>query len=320
MTERAFEFAVCAHLEQSRDGIIARQIGGGVTVPSNRVLDIVVIEPGAEFDERTTLTDATIPPSAIENSIGPGRARPAMAVFDCHPRRANRVIDRAVDVGFFERERRDGRTVIRQVGRYPDWIGSLTGIENKPDLDKPGALQRQLKTDVALGLLDRVVVATESHVTAAHENRFPDSVGIWHVNRNDDGFIDSIDVHRKAEPLEDNGVEVIEEHPSRTDIDIVDDESLDEARRRIAERAYGKGWRPTQYPSCSSMSPNSMGIPYCEYYGSVVDPNRCGKDCPGYKSSSRPDIALEEVRDTHSGWVADPPALTHRQSELDRYV
>lgn len=319
MTEGAFEVAVCAHLENKRDGIIARQLGGGVSVPSNRVLDTVVIEPGMEFDKRTKLTDSTIPPVAIESSIGPGRASPAMPAFDCHPRRAKRIIDRAVEVGFFERERRGSRTVIRQVDRYPDWVGSLMGIENKPDLDKPGALQRQLRIDVALGLLDRVVLATESHITAAHEKRFPNPVGIWQVTRNDDGVIDNVDVHRVAKPLDGGGVEVLEEHPGRTDIDIVDDESLAQARRRVAERAYGKGWRPTLYPSCSSMSPSDTGIPYCEYYKSVVDPNRCGQDCPGYKSSHHPNIAVEEMRDALSGWVADPPGMTRQQSALDRY-
>ena len=117
MREFPFELAVCARLEAAdSERIVARQLGAGVAAPSNRVLDTVIVEPGPEFARRVALTPAEIPGAAIRSDVGPGRARYWKDAFDCGPEHARRVTDRAVEIGFFERERRNGREYV-QIGR-----------------------------------------------------------------------------------------------------------------------------------------------------------------------------------------------------------
>ena len=129
MQEFGFELALCRALECERpDRLYARQLGGAVH--GRRVVDVVALSPGPEFDARRAITPETIPPLAVESAVGPGGAvRPADA-FDCHPDRARAVADRAAEVGFFERTRRGGHTAVRQATRYPDWVGELVAIEN----------------------------------------------------------------------------------------------------------------------------------------------------------------------------------------------
>jgi hypothetical protein len=322
--EYTFELALCAHLEAERAGIVARQLGGGVRRPGNRVLDVVQVAPGPDFDDRAALTDAAIPPAAIESDVGPGRARHWRSAFDCHPERARRAVERAVEVGFFERERRGGRTLVRQAARYPDdWAGRVLAVENKPDLGRPGDLQRQVRTDLALGLVDAVVVATGSHVTGAHRNRLPDAVGIWRVHRDDgaDGPAGvDVEVIREPASLHDGGgVEILETSPGRTDVALPDAEELARARRRLVERAYGKGWRTYGLPGCTEMAPGEAALPYCAWKGRVVDPADCGPSCPGYEAADPPDVDPAAARDRRSDWRRDPPGAASRQAGLDRF-
>ncbi|MFW5977826.1 MAG: DUF5787 family protein, partial [Halohasta sp.] len=177
--EFRFEVALCSWLETHTDWLVARQLGGAVASPGSRIVDVCGVEPGPEFDQRTRITSREIPSLAVESDAGAGEAVYWRDAFDCHPERARSVIDRAVDCGFFEVERRNGRQYVRQTTRYPDWVGRLIGIENKPDLSKPGDLDRQLRIDVSLGLFDEVILATESYVTRAHLNRLPEAVGVW---------------------------------------------------------------------------------------------------------------------------------------------
>ncbi|MFB6310696.1 MAG: DUF5787 family protein, partial [Salinirussus sp.] len=144
MREYAFELALCAHLERP-NRIIARQLDAAVH--GRRIIDVVILDPGPGFDERASLSAGTIPPLAIESTVGPGRAVPVREAFDCHPHTAAEVIDEAVDAGYFDRTRVDGQSAVRATGRYPeDWFDTLVGIECKPDLDNPGALDTQLLT------------------------------------------------------------------------------------------------------------------------------------------------------------------------------
>ncbi|WP_306053993.1 DUF5787 family protein [Natronococcus wangiae] len=324
MSEFAFELELCAHLESRREGLVARQLGASVADPGGRILDVVRVRPGPEFDERTAIAPESIPDAAIDAAVGTGRSRYWKDAFDCHPERARRATERALEIGFFERDRRNGRDYVRQVARYPDWYGRIVGIENKPDLGRPGDLESQLRTDVSLGLVDEVVLATESYVTGAHRNRIPDEVGIWRVRR-DDGAVREIEVVREATPLavDEPGIEPLETHPGRTDVAVVSPAEKAQARHRIAERAYGKGWRTYAFPDCAACrAADSSGatLPYCEWAGRVVDAGAdCDAACPGYETSSAPDVDLAAERDRRTPWVADPDGKRRRQSGLDQF-
>ncbi len=139
--EYAFELALCAALEQS-ERVVSRQHGGAVVAAGSRIVDICLLEPGPEFNDRAAITDQTIPALAIEADIGPGEAIPAREAFDIRPDRRADIVERACEVGYLTRERRGGTTIVRATTRYPDeWFGRLVAIENKPDLDRAGDLQ-----------------------------------------------------------------------------------------------------------------------------------------------------------------------------------
>ncbi|WP_266078877.1 DUF5787 family protein [Haladaptatus caseinilyticus] len=315
MREFPFELALCAHLEATTNDVLARQIGGGVHSPSNRIIDVLCVEPGPAFDARTKLTSERIPDAAIECSVGVGQARYWRTAFDTSPEYAREVVDRAVEIGFFERERSGGREYVRQVARYPDWFGRLIGIENKPDLADPGDLETQLRKDVSLGLVDEVVLATESYVTRAHLNRIPDEVGVWRFEG------EEIEIVREPTPLrtDEVGTELIEQHAGKTDVRIVNADEKARQRRRMAERAYGKGWRTYEFPGCEEIEPRDGGLPYCHWKGRVVNPTRCGAGCPGYDPADPPDIDLDSKRESRTPWVADPVGRKRRQSGLDAF-
>lgn len=323
--EWAFEQRLCALLE-ARGDLVARQLGAGVTSTGNRVLDVLRIEPGAGFSDRTELTQAAIPELAIAADVGAGHARywkDAVRDLDDHPDRARDAIQRAVEVGFLEAERRSGRTYVRQAARYPEeWAAELTAIENKPDLDDPGELETQLRTDVSLAVVDRVVVATASHVTRAHLHRLPDPVGVWRFRPERD----SLDVVRNPEPLpvDRSGIELLERRPGRDVVRIVDPEAKARARRRLAERAYGKGWRPDHHAGCAHARVVSVsgvdGLTACAHFDRLVDPaGDCGPACPAFEPDDPPTVDRAAARDRHSPWVADPSGRARRQGSLDAF-
>ena len=317
--EFGFEVALCSWLETNTDWIVARQLGGAVAAPGSRIIDICGIEPGKEFDARTRITSESIPALAIESDVGAGEAVDAREAFDCSADHAQNVIERAVECGFFETDRRNGRQVVRQTVRYPDWIGGLVGIENKPDLDTPGDLQRQLRIDVSLGLFDRVILATESYVSRAHLNRLPEAVGVWRF----DPAEGDRTVIRKATPLavDEPGVELQDTEPLRTDVAFVTPAQKAAKRRRIAERAYGKGWRTYRFPSCRHIKATADGRPACSWFDRVVNPSvECGEGCPGYQAADPPDVDRERLRDNRTPWVADPAGTQRAQSGLDRFL
>ncbi|WP_158055446.1 DUF5787 family protein [Halorussus halophilus] len=318
MREFPFELALCAHLEATGDQLVARQIGGSVRAPSNRVLDVLTVSPGPEIEARTALTSETIPAAAIENDVGVGRARDPVKAFDCSPQHARRVTERAEEIGFFERA--DGG--VRQVARYPEnWFGTIRAIENKPDLDVPGDLQTQLRKDVSLGLVDEVVLATESYVTGAHLNRIPEEVGVWRFYPESG----EREVIRGPEPLpiREAGIELLDSHTGRTDVSVVSAEEKARKRRRIAERAYGKGWRTYDFPGCEEATAvareGSDGLPYCAWKDRLVNPANCGTDCPGHDPADPLEFDKEAARDGRTPWVADPDGKARRQSGLDKF-
>ncbi len=324
MQEFGFELRLCAHLEDTTDQLIARQLGGGVTAPGNRVLDVVCIEPGPSFPARTAITPETIPAPALRADVGVGTTthwKDAFADFDLPPDRIQEVIDRAVEIGFFERERQNGRTQLRQTARYPtDWFDRILAIENKPDLDNPGDLHHQLRMDVAVRLADAVVVATESYVTKAHLNRIPKAVGVWRLTS------DELTVIRDPQPLpvQEPGIEIRDWHSARTDIEIVGTAAKRQRRRRIAELAYGKGWRTYEIPGCRQACATEVGaiggLPGCGYFDRLVNPAiECSPECPGFEAAPPPTIDLAVERDRTSPWVQEPEGIHRRQSDLETF-
>ncbi|MFC6823995.1 DUF5787 family protein [Halopelagius fulvigenes] len=318
--EFAFELALCAHLEAETEWLPARQLGAAVVAPGRRIVDICAVVPGPKFEERTAVTADTIPARAIESDVGVGEAVYWRDAFDCSREAARTAVDRAVESGFFERERRGAREYVRRTTRYPDeWFSGLVGVENKPDLDAPGALERQLRTDVSLGLFDSVVLATESYVTRAHLNRLPEEVGVW---RFDPETGDRTVVREPAPlPTDRPGVELVEERPLRTDVAVVSAAEKTRARRRLAERAYGKGWRTYEFPACARAGATADGRPLCSHFGRVVDPSReCGADCPAREEGDAPDADAAALRDARTAWVRNPKGVARWQSGLDRFV
>jgi len=317
--EFGFEVSLCSWLETNTEWLVARQLGGAVASPGSRIVDICGVVPGKEFDARTRITSDAIPSLAIESDAGAGEAVDARRAFDCSVGHARNVIERATACGFFETERRNGRLYVRQTTRYPDWIGGLVGIENKPDLDNPGDLQRQLRIDVSLGLFDRVILATESYVTEAHLNRIPEAVGVWRF----DPETGERRVVRAPTPLAvaETGVELQATKPLRTDVAFVSPGEKARKRRRIAERAYGKGWRTYAFPDCRHIEATEDGRPYCSWFDRVVEPAvACGADCDGFETGESPAVDCERLRDERSPWVADPDGIQRSQSGLDQFL
>ena len=315
MREFGFELALSAHLE--REGtLVSRQLGGHVH--GRRILDTVVVEPTDQLPDRAAITAQSIPTAAIESAVGTGRARYWKDAFDCHPERAERAVELAVERGFFEHERRGGRTYVRQTTRYPDWVRSITAIENKPDLDRPGELETQLRTDVSLALADRVVLATSDYVTRAHLNRIPEEVGVWRFDP--DGG--EREVVREPTDLrsDEPGIELVERTPARDDIRPVTATEKASARVRLAERAYAKGWRTFDYPACERCSPDEDGVPHCPWKGRPVRASEdCGESCGGYEPGDPPTFDGEGARADRTPWDPDPAGRRRRQSGLDRF-
>jgi hypothetical protein len=155
-------------------------------------------------------------------------------------------------------------------------------------------------------------------VTGAHLNRLPDEVGVWQVEPGDERT--TIEVIREPSLLatDEPGVELLDRHPGRVDIDIATD--LQRSRRRIAERAYGKGWRTYDLPACEELSLSSVGCPNCAWAGQVIDPGTaCGTDCPGYTPGKPLPVDLAAERARRSPWRRDPDGPASRQVGLDRF-
>ena len=317
--EFGFEVALCGWLETNTDWIVARQLGGAVATPGSRIIDICGVVPGEEFEARTRITSKAIPSLAIESDVGAGEAVDARHAFDCSADHARSITERAGECGFFEAERHNGRRVVRQTTRYPDWIGGLVGIENKPDLGTPGDLQRQLRIDVSLGLFDRVILATESYVTDAHLNRIPEAVGVWRFDA-DDGERTVIR-EPTALAVDETGVELQETKPLQTDVAFVSPAQKAAKRRRIAERAYGKGWRTYTFPGCQHVSVTDDGLPVCSWFDRIVNPAvECGRNCEGYREDEPPTVDCKQIRDQKGPWVRDPEGTQRAQSGLDQFL
>jgi hypothetical protein len=326
--EFGFELRLCAHLEGSGVpgvgdvGVVARQLGTSVHAAGGRIVDAMGVLPGPEFEERVDLTSDTIPPAVLDAEVPVGEFERATRIFDGPPERAHALAERGADTGFLDVARRNGQTVVRQTTRYPEWVGGLVGVENKPDLGTPGGLEAQMRHDASLGVLDYAVVATESHVTRAHLNRLPDAVGVWRVDFEGD---DPIEVVRAPARLDTSGpgLEVLDAEPGKTNVRAVTAAAKARQRRRVAERAYGKGWRTYDLPACTQAARDTEAaaeaLPFCAFKDRLVDAAaECGPECPGYDPADRPDADLAAERERNAAWDADAGGR-RRQSGLDQF-
>ena len=315
MREYAFELRLCARLEARAPGTVARQVGA--SVGGERVMDSVVVTPGPAFDERTVITPDTIPPSVIEAGVS-RRWTPVTDAFAGPPGRARSLAERGVESEFLERERRNGTDCVRAVARYPDWFDELVGFEHKPDLGSPGDLYTQLRKDASLALLDSVVLTTESYVTGAHLNRIPPEIGVWRV---DFECEEPIEVVREPTELDADGpgLQIESREAGKSDVRPVTSEEKARQRRRVAERAYGKGWRP-RFPACARVEQGEEAgatLPFCPWKGRVVNPNAdCGPDCAGFEEGAPPETDPTGERAERTDWVADPDGARTEQARL----
>nr|WP_303704315.1 DUF5787 family protein [Haloquadratum walsbyi] len=298
---------------------MSRQLGAAVAHPGRRVIDICGVVPGSDFDTRSSITDTRIPERAVAGPAGVGTSVRRSNAIDGSPQTTEAAIEQAIAADFFTVENHSGHDHIRQTTRYPtEWFDRLIGIENKPDLTRPGDLTRQLRVDISLGLFNTVILATETHVTRAHLNRIPDAVGVWQFDSDTD---DRTVIRQPAElKTETPGIELGSDHSDHTEVHPVSSKEKLRARRRIAERAYGKGWRNYTLPTCAHAETQPDGRPYCAKFDCVINPAQsCDTDCPEYTHAEPPDWDKNILRDTRSPWTHNPPGVRRRQSGLDRF-
>ena len=317
--EFAFELALCSHLETTTEWVISRQLGAAVVHPGRRIIDICGVIPGSSFDTRSMITDERIPERAIAGPAGVGSSVRRSDAIDGSPQTTEAAIEQALAADFFTIEHQNGQEHIRQTTRYPTgWFDQIIGIENKPDLKRPGGLTRQLQVDISLGLFDAVILATKTHVTRAHLNRIPDAVGVWQFDPDtaDRTIIKQSTKLATGTP----GIELGSDQSDHTEIHPVSSEKKARARRRVAERAYGKGWRNYPLPSCAHAETQPDGRPYCAEFNCVINPAQsCDTECPAYTHAEPPRCNSDGLRDERSPWHSDPPGVRHRQSGLDRF-
>jgi hypothetical protein len=317
--EFAFELALCSHLETTTEWVISRQLGAAVVHPGRRIIDICGVIPGSSFDTRSMITDERIPERAIAGPAGVGTSVRRSDAIDGSPQTTEAAIEQALAADFFTIEHQNGQEHIRQTTRYPTgWFDQIIGIENKPDLKRPGELTRQLQVDISLGVFDAVILATKTHVTRAHLNRIPDAVGVWQFDPDtaDRTIIKQSTKLATGTP----GIELGSDQSDHTEIHPVSSEKKARARRRVAERAYGKGWRNYPLPSCAHAETQPDGRPYCAEFNCVINPAQsCDTECPAYTHAEPPRCNSDGLRDERSPWHSDPPGVRHRQSGLDRF-
>ena len=125
-------------------------------------------------------------------------------------------------------------------------------------------------------------------------------------------------------PVDDPGIELLDRRPGRADVRPVTAAEKARVRRRVAERAYGKGWRTYELPACARCDPDgtdrAAGLPRCTHHERLVRPAvECGPDCAGYDPADPPDVDTDAVRARRTPWDPEPDGLDRRQVGLDRF-
>jgi len=212
------------------------------------------------------------------------------------------AIHRASARGVLDERKRSNRIEIRRIAPYPDWVRRIVAVENKPDLDASAAraLADQLERDVALGLADEVWVATRADATRALVTEMPSAAGVLTVGTPDDTDGDrtdatherdslSVDVawHPRSLDPDATGVRVTD-HGDPTTFEYAPAAEKRETRARIAERAYGRGWRAyadTMRPDCRAFDLRNAAdgsVPYCHAKGREQTAAECSGSCADF--------------------------------------
>lgn len=208
------------------------------------------------------------------------------------------TVHEAADRGILETRRRDRKIEIRRKWAYPAWVDRLVAIEHKPDLDASAAdaLAAQLEYDVALSLADEVWLATEATgepVGPALFESMPVEVGILEL----DPETLQADVlwHPRQLSTERPGTRILE-RPSGDDrdrsaasFDVVEPAEKRSMRRKIAERAYERGWRSAiehMRTDCRhfELAPDTLTHePRCAAKGRPQRAAECHGDCSAFE-------------------------------------
>ncbi|WP_435097927.1 DUF5787 family protein [Halarchaeum sp. P4] len=294
--EFGFELRVCAWAESNWTPaepdsrvLVARQLG-----TQRRRWDTVLVEADPEaLRTRAELGDRELDPelrSLAEHAPADWTYYRDALPDPGYPWRYVRdAIHRASARGVLEERKRGNRIEIRRVAPYPDWVRRVVAIENKPDFDASAArdLADQLERDVALGLADEVWVATRADETRALVTEMPIHAGVLTF---DEAMDASVAWHPRSLDPDAAGVRVTE-HGDPTTFEYVAADEKRETRRRIAERAYGRGWRSyveTMRPDCKAFDLRDAEhgyVPYCH----AKDCEQTAAECSGSCASFSPE-------------------------------
>ncbi|XVH31054.1 DUF5787 family protein [Haloferacaceae archaeon DSL9] len=221
------------------------------------------------------------------------------------------AIHRASDRGVLDTRRRGNRIEIRSTAPYPDWVRRIIAIENKPDLNASAAraLQDQLEHDISSGLADEVWLATrrtDAAVEPALLEAMPVEVGVV-----------TLDFERGVTPASGS----VAWHPTRTGTDRT--ETQEATRRKLAERAYGRGWRryhETMRPDCRHFELRRAGrglLPWCAAKGRSQTAAACSWSCSafepeppawrtrGWPIDGGPGNGIKALLRSRRGWVQE---------------
>lgn len=296
--EFTFELLVCrwAELAWPPDGsdaaedsvvIVSRQLG-----TQRRRWDTIVLECDPEglaarqaFGDRTI--DGELLPIVRHAPAEWAYYRDALPDPGYDWRYVREAIHRAAARGLIEKRKNGRRIEIRRKRPYPDWVRRIVAVENKPDLDASAAaaLTDQLTHDVEAALADEVWLATTrtgDRVEPALLAEFPVEVGVLTFDFDaDDGA---------AVSPEDATVDWLPSSlEAGTASEVFDATEKAQRRRRLAERAYGKGWRAftdTMRPDCRHFELRRAErglVPYCAAKGRCQTEAECGSRCGSFE-------------------------------------
>ena len=258
--------------------IVARQLG-----TRQRRWDTVVVECDPEaLQARAAFGDGELD-SDLLHVVRNAPAewawyREALPEPDYPWRYVREAVHRAADRGIVKTRTEGNRIQLRRIAPYPDWVGRLIAIENKPDLDASAAdrLADQLAHDVETGLADEVWVATVetgATVEPALLEALPVEAGV--LTTDFSGGVDS-------------DATSVAWHPTK--LEPTHGEEHRTARRlELAERAYGRGWRDyqeTMRPDCRHYQLRRDGrllVPWCAAKACHQSAAICSDGCTDFE-------------------------------------
>ncbi|MFB6201412.1 MAG: DUF5787 family protein, partial [Halorhabdus sp.] len=280
--------------DRERPVIVARQLG-----TKRRRWDTVVLEcdpvglqERAQFGDRGLDSDLldVIPHAPAEWTY----YRDALPDPGYPWRYVREAIHRAADRDILQTRKRGGQIEIRRQWAYPDWLGRVVAIENKPDLDASAArrLAPQLQRDVAMELADEVWVATASTAESTEPVLFEDlpvEAGILVVDP--DAGDAEVAWHPRTLDPETDGTRILD-RPDESEHDVsaarfeyVAPNWKAKKRLEIAERAYGRGWRAyldSMRADCCHFDTQWTAtgpVPYCRAKERHQTSAECGGSC-----------------------------------------